>query len=236
MTKREFNEKVGRHNLIFKKCKNFCHWGTFTRINDLAQLITNLILTGLMESNEMGSEKLQSADIHMPQNLEVTHTLVAAKSKVTFSVKSWFYKLKGLFPRFRARVSFSPHVPEDSQVTLTIESRHVDAYNLSWDKELRNKAFLDTENYPVIEFQTRSMQYIGSVLDVKGQLTMKGVTAEIQFPVTVSYEEDAGEQQLVLSGDIELLRQQFRLGGKSIFWSDKVVIGFKLVLRPVGKA
>lgn len=105
-----------------------------------------------------------------------------------------------------------------SIVVLDIESHE---WNRKLVDHLESEDFFNTQKYPEALFEITSTEPLESItadganMNVKGRLTVKGITHEIEFPAAIHLETDSGHA----SGTIEVDRTLFdiRYGSGKFF-------------------
>ncbi len=104
-------------------------------------------------------------------------------STIEFRLRHLFGSVKGRFTQFNGTLDLDRERPENSSVTVTIQTRSVDTANRTRDAHLCAELFACSQ-YPEIRFQSRSVKTIGEeTADVTGDLTMRGVTRPILLHV-----------------------------------------------------
>ncbi len=114
-----------------------------------------------------------------------TYTIDKSHSEATFQVRHLVSKVSGKFEDFDGKINIDPNKPAASTVEFTIEASTVNTGVADRDKHLRTADFFDTEKFPEITFKSTSIKSSGKkdVYTVTGNLTMRGVTKQITFPV-----------------------------------------------------
>jgi polyisoprenoid-binding protein YceI len=140
--------------------------------------------------------------------------LVPDRSEVTFKVKNaWgLLNVKGRFTEFSG----------DGQLTgsgsvsgrLDIRAASLNTGIGSRDKHLRSADFFDVERFPEISVVVTAVQPSagppkGKAADVRATLTIKGITAPLTVPATVTELDDGS---IRISGETSVDRAQFGLG------------------------
>lgn len=139
--------------------------------------------------------------------------LVPDRSAITFKVKNMWGALnvKGRFTEFSG----------DGQLTgqgavsgrLDIRAASLDTGSLVGarrDKHLRSADFFDVERFPDISVVVTAVRPTeGKRADLDASCTVKGVTAPLPLPVTITELDDGSIQ---IAGEAELDRSQFDLG------------------------
>lgn len=109
-----------------------------------------------------------------------------AHSGVAFKIKHMgINNVRGAFNDFSGTISFDPANLDATKVSVTIQAASVDTGNEARDNHLRTADFFEVEKYPTITFvSTKVKDYDGDTLTLIGDLTMHGVTKEIELAVT----------------------------------------------------
>ncbi|HET8578409.1 MAG TPA: YceI family protein [Methylomirabilota bacterium] len=134
-------------------------------------------------------------------------------SEVGFYATSRFMNADGRFSRFTGDVVMDPNNPATAKVRVTIEAASIDTGIGMRDRHLRSSDFLDVDRYPVLKFESRSVEMAGRRATVTGDLTIHGVTREIAVPVDVQMSEAA----LVATGEFVVNRRHFGINYDSFF-------------------
>jgi polyisoprenoid-binding protein YceI len=95
------------------------------------------------------------------------------------------------------------------------------------DNHLRKEEFFNVEKFPQLTFVSESITGSGKSFNVKGKLTIKGVTKEVSFKFTATPQGDT----YTFKGDFELNRRDFGVGGSSMTMSDKVNVELVVVAK-----
>ncbi len=107
-------------------------------------------------------------------------------SSVSFSVRHLMIsRVHGVFKSWSGSLTTDEAHPETSKLTASIDAGSIDTKEQQRDDHLRSADFLDAANYPVIAFESSSVQKLdGEHFKVIGNLTIHGVTK----PVTLDTE------------------------------------------------
>lgn len=136
--------------------------------------------------------------------------LVPDRSAITFKVKNMWGALtvKGRFTEF----SGDGQLTGDGAVSgrLDIRTASVDTRIGRRDKHLRSADFFDVERFGEISVVVTAVQPTkGKRADLHASCTVKGVTAPLSVPVTITELDDGSIQ---ISGEAQVDRAQFDLG------------------------
>ncbi|MEN3001487.1 MAG: YceI family protein [Armatimonadota bacterium] len=116
----------------------------------------------------------------------VTYRVDPVHSFVIFRVKhmntAYAY---GRFNSFSGRIVVDERNPANSSVEFEIDANSVDTGNSQRDDHLRSPDFFNARQFPKITFKSTSVRRLNNnTLEVKGNLTMRGVTRPLTVRVT----------------------------------------------------
>jgi polyisoprenoid-binding protein YceI len=108
-------------------------------------------------------------------------TIDPAHSEVTFKVKHLVIStVTGHFSGYRATIEASEPDFSDAQVTFAADVDTIQTKNEQRDAHLKSPDFFDAANFPTIAFtSTKVKKTADDTLEVRGDLTMRGVTKEV---------------------------------------------------------
>mgnify|MGYP006167773129 FL=1 len=91
-------------------------------------------------------------------------------------------EVNGIFKDFEIGVKAAKPDFSDAVIELTAKIGSIDTEVEARDKHLKSQDFFDTENYPAIQFKSKSISRIGkNSYFVTGMLTMHGVTKQVKM-------------------------------------------------------
>ena len=142
--------------------------------------------------------------------------------------------MSGSFHDFDISLDFDSENVERSQVKVIIEVASIDTRNERRDNHLRSGDFFDVENFPRMTFESTSVRRAGpDRMVVTGNLTIKGVTREIDLPITLLGIKNLPPQMQEMFGgitqvasftaDTEVDRRDFGVGVGT--WAETAVVG-----------
>jgi polyisoprenoid-binding protein YceI len=149
-----------------------------------------------------------------------TYKPVRDKSVITFTVKNFGLNVDGTFSQLKGTIQFDPLALPNSSFDVSIESPSLDTGIDLRDKHLKKKDYLDVSRYTLLSFKSTSVapgEKSGSYA-VTGNLTIKDVTKEVQFPFTATVTGDG----IAFVGKFKINRRDYNVGGKSISMGDTV--------------
>jgi polyisoprenoid-binding protein YceI len=145
---------------------------------------------------------------HHAQALE--WALNKEQSRITFEMIAPDGSLTGQFEQFEAEIRFDPDYLDITEIRAAIDMNTVVTGNPSYDEMLRGPQWLDTQTYPAAGFVVTSLNEGGTdgQYMAQGNLTIRGVSAPVSLPVSVSI--DKGDARI--TGETVIDRNSFGIG------------------------
>ncbi len=164
-----------------------------------------------------------------------TYTLDPSHSRVGFVARhAMVTKVRGSFNEIEGRGFFDADNPADSKIELTIQAKSIDTRNSDRDAHLRTNDFFDMEQYPTITFVSTAVQPLGGDrYQVTGDLTIKGVTKSIEFPVELSGPavDPWGNTRIGLEGSVVVNRKDWGITWNAPLETGGMLVGEKVTLE-----
>lgn len=119
-----------------------------------------------------------------------TYEIDPVHSSVIFSAKhfnvGYFY---GRFNQIEGTIRFDRENHQNSSVEITIPVKSIDTANQKRDDHLKGPDFFDAKQFPNITFKSSEIKVLrDKVFEVRGPLTLHGVTKEITLRVDLTGE------------------------------------------------
>lgn len=125
------------------------------------------------------------AVVALPALAQDVYKIDAVHSQVGFKVRHFVAKAAGRFAKFEGVIKVDTADISKSSVEVSIDAASVNTDNEGRDKHLRSADFFETDKYPTITFKSTSVKEVAKgKLEITGDLTMKGVTKKVTFPIT----------------------------------------------------
>jgi polyisoprenoid-binding protein YceI len=151
-----------------------------------------------------------------------------AHSSVAFEVKHMMIAtVRGHFGEFEGLLEAAEDDPTKSRAWGRVRVASIDTGNAERDEHLRSPDFFDAERYPDMRFESTRIQNIGGGgYDVKGDLTIKDRTRELEVGAVVegAAEDPWGNERVGISIRGEINRTDFGLT-----WQQSLAAGGLLV-------
>jgi polyisoprenoid-binding protein YceI len=132
----------------------------------------------------------------------------AAHSSINFSAKHMMVsKTSGSFDQFDGTISYDPNNLANSKISISIPVSSINTRNANRDAHLKTADFFDAEKFPEITFVSKSI----TPTEIKGDLTIKGVTKEVTIPATFTgpVAGMAGNEIIGINGSFTINRQDY---------------------------
>lgn len=139
-------------------------------------------------------------------DIDVTH------STLGFAVKHMQVgTTRGGFNDYAGSVSYDPDDFSTFNAEVTIQANSIDTRQEARDKHLKTADFFDVEKFPTITFKSARLEKRGEGTVIVGDLTMKDVTREITFPVSISgpVTSPYGAKVIGIQGETVINRQDY---------------------------
>ena len=162
--------------------------------------------------------------------MKATYKIDPAHSTAQFIARHMMISnVRGGFGKVEGTVVHDPKNPAASAVEVLIDATTVNTLEPTRDAHLKSPDFLDVEKYPTITFKSNSVTTNGNgELQVKGDLTIHGVTKEVTLKVEgpSSEEKDPyGNTRIGASANTRIKRSDFGLVWNAALETGGVVVG-----------
>jgi polyisoprenoid-binding protein YceI len=142
-----------------------------------------------------------------------TYSIDATHSAVDFSIRHMVGRTKGRFDDFAGTIKYDAANPGMTAISGTIQATSINTGNEKRDGHLRSEDFFFVDKHPTITFtSTKVAQKSDGMLQVTGNLTMRGVSKQVTLVVEVlgtGTNPRSKKLQIGLATQIELKRSDF---------------------------
>lgn len=133
----------------------------------------------------------------------------AAKSSVSATFKQMNVPIEDKFKKFSAVIDYDAAKPDASKATVEIETASLDLGDPEYSKEVAKKEWFNSAQFPKATFVSTSIKAAGAgKLAVTGNLTIKGKTSAVAFPLTVT----GTAAKPVFDGTLPIKRLAYNIG------------------------
>lgn len=149
-----------------------------------------------------------------------------ARSRIGFVSTQMNVPVDGHFGKFTAQVEYDPKNPAAAKARIEVDLGSVDTGSSEANTEVGKKSWFNIAAFPSAGFISSSVRPVArDQLEVKGKLSIKGISREVTIPVTV---KTAGGSN-TFEGAFPLLRLQYRIGEGA--WSDTDTVADEVQVR-----
>ena len=143
-------------------------------------------------------------------------------------------KVRGNFNDFEGTTTIDGADPAKSTVTVSAKSASIDTRNADRDGHLRTNDFLEVEKYPEITFTSTSVAHEGgNDFEITGDLTIKGVTKSVTFPLEFQGEakDPFGNTRVGFEGSTQIVRSDYGITFNAALETGGVLVSDKITLE-----
>jgi polyisoprenoid-binding protein YceI len=149
-----------------------------------------------------------------------------AKSQVAAVFRQMNVPVEAKFKTFTASIDYDAARPEASKAAVDIATASLDLGDAEYNREVAKKEWFNTAQFPKASFVSTAIKAAGpGKLTVAGKLTLKGRTADVSFPLTVT--QQAGKH--LFEGQLPIRRLAFNIGEGE--WKDTSMVADEVVIK-----
>jgi polyisoprenoid-binding protein YceI len=142
-------------------------------------------------------------------------------------------KVRGNFGEFDGSITIADDVAK-STAQATIKAVSIETGAPDRDNHLRSGDFLEAEKYPELTFaNARVVAQKGTKFKVLGDLTIKGVTKEVELDVELDgvVTDPFGNEKLAVTASTEINREDFGMTWNAALETGGVLVSQKVVIE-----
>jgi len=147
------------------------------------------------------------------------------ENPVSFTVKNAGFNVHITFQDVASTLNYDSINISNSYFKVLIEVNSIESGMSSRDRHLKKEKYFDVENYPQIKFISTLVFKKQGKLFVQGDLTIKGVKKQIEFPFNYIGNEE------MLIGEFIINRRDYGIGKASLLMANDVSIVLKFSLK-----
>ena len=150
-------------------------------------------------------------------------------SKIHFTIKNFGIKTGGDLTGLKGEIYFFTTDLAACRFDVSVDPSTVDTDNGSRDRDLKGSEYFDVEKFPLISITSTKIDKTNKTESgfyyFTGNLTMHGITKPLAFPFHIEKIND----NYLFTGDFEIDRLDFGVGGKSAVLSNKVNVSLSVL-------
>jgi len=182
----------------------------------------------------MSSTALETVALKGSASAQSTYQIDSAHSAAQFSVRHLMISnVRGEFSKVTGTVVFDPHNLDASKIDATIDATTINTREPNRDAHLKSPDFFDTENFPTLSFKSTQVRKSGDNLQVKGDLTMHGVTREVVLDVdgpTPEVKDPWGNIRIGATATTKINRKEWGLGWNQVLEAGGFAVGEQVTI------
>ena len=165
---------------------------------------------------------------------QTTWNIDPSHSSVRFAVDHMVIsEVEGIFSKYEGSVVSAKGDFSDAKINFSVDVNSVNTDNAKRDEHLRGADFFETEKYPKMTFVSTSVQKTGdNKYNLKGKLTLHGVTKEITLSMTYggTTKDPWGNTKAGLKVTGVINRTDFGLKYNSVLEAGSLMIGEEVTI------
>lgn len=155
-------------------------------------------------------------------------------SEIGFKVKHMmFTNVSGKFGTYDATIATEDDNFENAVIEFSADIDSINTNNTDRDNHLKSGDFFDAENHPKLTFKASSFAKNGEDYELTGDLTLRGVTKSVKFPVEFSglMKDPWGNTKAGLNISGKINRKDWGLNWNSALETGDVLVGEEVKLN-----
>jgi len=158
-----------------------------------------------------------------------TYTIDSAHSFAQFSVRHLMISnVKGNFTKVEGTIVYDPDKLAASKIEATIDVNTISTGEPKRDAHLKSADFFDAAKFPTITFKSTQFSKQGGKLQIRGDLTMHGVTKPVVLTVnslSPEIKDPWGTRRIGATATAKLNRKDWGLAWNQVLETGGVAIG-----------
>ena len=162
------------------------------------------------------------------KNIMKKWTIDPAHSEIAFKVKHLMIStVRGVFNTFIGSIEAADDTLDNGTINFSADVNSIETRHPDRNGHLLGPDFFDAQNFPKITFTSNSVKRDGNELNIKGDLTIKGVTKEVQLKAVINGSNTGMEGEKVTGFDItgKINRKDFGLVWNVVLETGGVLVG-----------
>jgi polyisoprenoid-binding protein YceI len=139
----------------------------------------------------------------------------------------------GTTNKFKGNVEIKDDIIENAYIEFSLDVNNKESKLEQIDTYLKINDFIETQDYPVINFKSTSFQKVNKNINfIKGNLTVKNITKVIELDTAfLGYNFYNGVRKASFEVKGTINRNDFDLKTNSIFQKDGIMLGRNLLIE-----
>ncbi len=166
----------------------------------------------------------------MNENASVgNYTIDPVHSSAQFSVRHMMISnVKGEFGKISGTILYDANNLDASKIEAVIDAESINTREPDRDTHLKSPDFLDVAKFPTLTFRSTGVRKAGNGLEVRGDLTIRGVTREVVLHMEElphATKDPWGNLRFGASATTQLNRKDWKLEWNQVLETGGVLVG-----------
>ncbi len=149
-----------------------------------------------------------------------------SKSTVSATFKQMNVPVDANFTKFSAMVDFDANKLDAAKASIDIHIPSFDLGDPDYNHEVQKKEWFNGSQFPKASFVSSKIKSLAAgKFEVSGKLTIKGKTADVNFPLTLKKEGIAQ----IFEGSLPIRRLAFSIGEGE--WKDTSIVADEVIIK-----
>ena len=149
-----------------------------------------------------------------------------SKSTVSATFKQMNVPVDANFTKFSAMVDFDVNKLDAAKASIDIHIPSFDLGDPDYNHEVQKKEWFNGAQFPKASFVSSKIKALAAgKFEVSGKLSIKGKTADVNFPLTLKKEGSAQ----IFEGSLPIRRLAFAIGDGE--WKDTSIVADEVVIK-----
>jgi polyisoprenoid-binding protein YceI len=149
-----------------------------------------------------------------------------SKSTVSATFKQMNVPVDANFTKFSAMVDFDANKLDAAKASIDIHIPSFDLGDPDYNHEVQKKEWFNGSQFPKATFVSSKIKSLtAGKFEVSGKLTIKGRTADVNFPLTLKKEGSAQ----IFEGSLPIRRLAFSIGEGE--WKDTSIVADEVIIK-----
>ena len=172
--------------------------------------------------------------VAVPQTQTTTWNIDPVHSVAEFKVKHMMISnVKGQFTAVSGALKLDPADIANSGIEATIDAASINTREAQRDAHLKSPDFFDVEKFPTLAFRSTKVRKTDGELAVEGELTIHGVTRQVEFAVegpTEPVKDPWGNTRIGLSATTKINRKDYGLTWNAALETGGILVGDEVAI------
>ncbi|MEO1651914.1 MAG: YceI family protein [Bacteroidota bacterium] len=142
------------------------------------------------------------------------------KSQLSFEIRNAGFKVKGSFSGLEAEIQLSEDQPEKGRIQASLSVATINTRNSLRDSHLKQADYFYVQKHPKIIFQSEEILKDEQGYRALGSLAIRGIRRQVEIPFQIK----AGNNGILMEGNFELNRLDYKVGSPSFILDKKVTV------------